>query len=78
MVVPIKILAANFKATGEFHLKLKTIENFVDGAAVKRVGDLNFAICKETLQDVITVDEGKICQTILELYGSRQLREGTH
>jgi len=47
---------------------LKTIENFVDGAAVKRVGDLNFAICKETLYDVVIVDEGKICQTILDLY----------
>jgi threonine dehydratase len=48
--------------------ELKSIENFVDGAAVKRVGDLNFTICKETLHDVITVDEGKICQTILDLY----------
>ena len=32
---------------------LKNIENFVDGAAVKRVGDLNFAICKENLHDMI-------------------------
>lgn len=48
--------------------ELKSIENFVDGAAVKRVGDLNFEICRETLHDVITVDEGKICQTILDLY----------
>ena len=47
---------------------LKSIESFVDGAAVKRVGDLNFAICKETLDEVVTVDEGKICQTILDLY----------
>ncbi len=47
---------------------LKSIENFVDGAAVKRVGDLNFEICKETLTDVAIVDEGKICQTILDLY----------
>ncbi|RNC88296.1 MAG: threonine ammonia-lyase [Winogradskyella sp.] len=47
---------------------LNKIENFVDGAAVKRVGDLNFDICKETLDDVLTVDEGKICQTILDLY----------
>ena len=47
---------------------LKAIDNFVDGAAVKRVGDLNFAICKETLHRVVSVDEGKICQTILELY----------
>jgi len=47
---------------------LESIENFVDGAAVKRVGDLNFAICKETLHRVVVVDEGKICQTILDLY----------
>jgi threonine dehydratase len=50
------------------NITLKTIDNFVDGAAVKRVGDLNFAICKETLHRVTEVDEGKICQTILELY----------
>ncbi|MAD96323.1 MAG: threonine dehydratase [Flavobacteriaceae bacterium] len=49
-------------------VRLKQIENFVDGAAVKRVGDKNFAICKEHLHDMITVDEGKICQTILDLY----------
>ncbi|MFC0603509.1 threonine ammonia-lyase IlvA [Winogradskyella pulchriflava] len=48
--------------------ELKSIENFVDGAAVKRVGDLNFLICKENLQDIVMVDEGKICQTILDLY----------
>ena len=48
--------------------ELKHIENFVDGAAVRRVGDINFAICKENLDDMITVPEGKICQTILELY----------
>jgi threonine dehydratase len=50
------------------NIELKSIENFVDGAAVKRVGDLNFAICKETLHRVVVVDEGKICQTILDLY----------
>lgn len=48
--------------------ELKSIDSFVDGAAVKRVGDLNFAICKEALHRVVEVDEGKICQTILDLY----------
>ncbi|MFT5237778.1 MAG: threonine dehydratase [Flavobacteriaceae bacterium] len=48
--------------------ELKYIENFVDGAAVRKVGDKNFAICKENLDAMITVPEGKICQTILELY----------
>jgi len=47
---------------------LNHIEKFIDGAAVKRVGDLNFEICKENLSAMITVPEGKVCQTILDLY----------
>jgi threonine dehydratase len=47
---------------------LENIDAFVDGAAVKKVGDLNFAICQQNLTDVITVPEGKVCQTILDLY----------
>lgn len=50
------------------NIALPTIDPFVDGAAVKKAGDLNFAICKENLDEVITVPEGKICQTILDLY----------
>ena len=49
-------------------VELKNIERFVDGAAVRRVGEKTFEICKENLDAVITVPEGKICQTILELY----------
>lgn len=47
---------------------LDTIDKFVDGAAVKRVGHLNYEICKETLDEIVTVPEGKACTTILELY----------
>ncbi len=50
------------------NIELGKIENFVDGAAVKRVGDLTFSIAKQNLHDMITVDEGHICQTILDLY----------
>lgn len=51
-----------------FNTTLDVIDKFVDGAAVKRVGDLTFDICKETLDKVITVPENKICSTILKLY----------
>lgn len=44
------------------------VEKFVDGASVKRVGDLNFTICKKNLTQMATVHEGKICQTILDMY----------
>lgn len=48
--------------------ELSEVDGFVDGAAVKRVGDLTFEICKNALTDCIPVDEGKICDTILQLY----------
>ena len=35
---------------------------------VKRVGDLTFEICNKYLDEMTTVHEGKICQTILEMY----------
>ena len=56
-----------------YNTELATIDKFVDGAAVKRVGDRNFAICQETLSDVITVPEGKVCETILSVYNKDAL-----
>lgn len=47
---------------------LKDIDKFVDGAAVQRVGDLTFKVCQQVIDDIITVPEGKVCTTILELY----------
>lgn len=47
---------------------LDNIERFVDGAAVKRVGDITFSICKDVLDDMYLVPEGKVCTTILKLY----------
>ncbi|MBC9796376.1 threonine ammonia-lyase IlvA [Sinomicrobium weinanense] len=48
--------------------ELTKIEKFVDGAAVQKVGDKTFEICKQFLHHMITVPEGKVCQTILDLY----------
>jgi threonine dehydratase len=47
---------------------LEAIDRFVDGAAVKRVGDITFSVCKEVLDDMHLVPEGKVCTTILKLY----------
>ena len=49
-------------------VQLNHIDKFVDGASVKRVGDLNFNICQNKLSKILLVDEGKICGTILQLY----------
>ncbi len=50
------------------NVRLEKIDKFIDGAAVQQVGHLTFNICKENLHDMITVPEGKVCQTILDLY----------
>ena len=47
---------------------LREIDRFVDGAAVKRVGDLTFSICRDVLDEMHLVPEGRICTTILKLY----------
>ncbi len=47
---------------------LASIDRFVDGAAVKRVGDLTFKICQKVLDDMVLVPEGRVCRTILKLY----------
>ena len=47
---------------------LDSIDRFVDGAAVKRVGELTYSICREVLDDMHLVPEGKVCSTILKLY----------
>jgi threonine dehydratase len=52
---------------------LENIERFVDGAAVKRVGELNYTICKEVLDQIELVPEGKVCTTILKLYNEEAI-----
>ncbi|ACY40553.1 threonine ammonia-lyase [Blattabacterium sp. (Blattella germanica) str. Bge] len=49
-------------------VELETIDRFIDGASVKKVGELNFNICNQILYDIKTVPEGKVCTTILDLY----------
>jgi threonine dehydratase len=52
---------------------LPHIERFVDGAAVKRVGEITYSICKDVLDEMHTVSEGKVCSTILSLYNEEAL-----
>jgi threonine dehydratase len=49
-------------------IALDRIDKFVDGAAVKRPGDITFEICRKNLDSVLLVPEGKVCTAILKLY----------
>ncbi|MBN8824274.1 MAG: threonine ammonia-lyase [Spirosoma sp.] len=49
-------------------IALDKIDKFVDGAAVKRPGDITFEVCRKNLDRVLLIPEGKVCTTILKLY----------
>lgn len=49
-------------------VELENIDKFIDGAAVQKVGSLTYPICRDYLHKMVTVPEGKVCQTILDLY----------
>jgi threonine dehydratase len=52
---------------------LKQLDKFVDGAAVKEVGQLTYQHAKEYVDQLMTVDEGLVCSTILELYSKQAI-----
>jgi threonine dehydratase len=64
-------MLAALKATHP--VELEKIDKFVDGASVKRVGDVTFNICKNVLDDMHLVPEGKICTTILDMYNEEAI-----
>ena len=47
---------------------LEKLDTFVDGAAVRTVGDITFKLCKKVLEKLILVPEGKVCETMISLY----------
>lgn len=54
-------------------VKLEEVDKFVDGASVKQIGDLPFHIAKQVIDQFSTVPEGKICNTILDLYNENAI-----
>jgi len=53
--------------------ELNEIDPFVDGAAVRKVGDDAFTLCTTFLDKLVLVSEGKICQSILKLYNKEAI-----
>lgn len=51
-------------------VSLERIDPFVDGAAVKTVGNITFEIASKLVDQMIVVDEGQVCSTMIDLYQS--------
>src|SRR5699024_12147609 len=60
--LPISALAAGEPVT------LTEMDTFVDGAAVRRVGDGSYELVQQLGVPMHAVDEGRICAEMLDLY----------
>lgn len=47
---------------------LPELDTFVDGAAVRRVGDVTFPLVRDAGVQLLAVDEGRVCTEMLDLY----------
>jgi threonine dehydratase len=47
---------------------LPELDTFVDGAAVRRVGDVSFPLVRDCGADLVAVAEGRVCTEMLDLY----------
>ena len=56
--------------SGSGPVALRTIDTFVDGAAVGRVGDLTLPLVRDLVDEVVAVPEGAVCTEVLALYQS--------
>lgn len=72
----IKIVGVEAKGAAGMYTSLKmkkvttleTIDPFADGVAVKTVGKNTFRIASKLIDEMIIVQEGKICSTMIDLY----------
>lgn len=49
-------------------ITLESIDSFVDGVAVRTVGTKTFELSSRLVDQMILVDEGKVCTTMVDLY----------
>lgn len=54
-------------------VKLDYVDKFVDGASVQKVGDLTFNIAQQVVDQFISIPEGKVCKTIIDLYNENAI-----
>lgn len=54
-------------------VRLPKIDKFVDGAAVQEVGQHTLEIAKLFVDQVLSVEEGLVCSTILDLYSKQAI-----
>ena len=54
-------------------IHLDNVDNFVDGAVVKEVGEITYNFCKKYLDEIVVVDEGEICYNMMSLLKNEKI-----
>lgn len=76
LIPKIKVIAVEFKDSACLKAALRAgkpidlsyVNLFAEGVAVKRIGDETFRICKNYIDDIISVDIDAICTSIKDLF----------
>ncbi|MFM6947772.1 MAG: threonine ammonia-lyase IlvA [Aquirufa sp.] len=53
--------------------ELEKMDPFVDGASVRKMGELTFSICQKYMDIILRVEKQKLCQTMLDLYDNESI-----
>lgn len=66
---------ASMKAAIAHHgpTTLNSVDGFCDGTAVKRVGDLTYQLCRDNIDDYITVTNEEVCAAIQQFWETRRV-----
>ena len=51
-----------------YNTKLYNLDNFVDGASVAKIGDINFNIVKNNVTEINEIVNGHICEELINFY----------
>lgn len=62
--------AASMKAAlaADERIKLEQVGLFADGTAVRQVGVEPFRVCRETVDEIVTVDSDELCAAIMDIF----------
>ncbi|MCP5464019.1 MAG: threonine ammonia-lyase, biosynthetic [Deltaproteobacteria bacterium] len=67
-VEPIEAASMTESLKAKERVVLPSVGIFADGAAVKKVGKLNFALCQDLVDDMVTVTTDEICAAIKDVF----------
>jgi threonine dehydratase len=67
-VEPVDADAMHRSLAAGHRVRLESVGLFADGVAVKQVGELTFKLCRELVDEIITVDTDETCAAIKDVF----------